>query len=77
MYCNERNALNGCSKKYDHWGIEITTWNKTNVVVYVDCDCGQLARRELGKYNHFKCSSCKKEYKLSMGACIEVSEEKN
>ncbi|MBO6462029.1 hypothetical protein [Enterococcus faecalis] len=36
-------------KKYDHWGIEITTWNKTNVVAYVDCDCGQLARRELEK----------------------------
>ncbi len=30
-------------KKYDHRGIEITTWNKTNVVAYVDC--GQLARR--------------------------------
>ncbi|WP_258149794.1 hypothetical protein [Enterococcus faecalis] len=24
-------------KKYDYWGIEITTWNKTNVVAYVAC----------------------------------------
>ncbi len=29
------------------YGIEITMWNKTNVVVYVDCNCGQLARKEL------------------------------
>ncbi|HBI2077918.1 TPA: hypothetical protein I0H43_RS13610 [Enterococcus faecalis] len=62
-------------KQYDHWGIEITMWNKTNVVAYVDC--GQLARRELGKYNHFKCDNCKKEYKLSKGICIEISPEKN
>ncbi|WP_225620652.1 hypothetical protein [Enterococcus faecalis] len=44
-------------KKYDHWGIEISIWNKTNVVTYIDCDCGQLARKEIGKYNQFKCSS--------------------
>ncbi len=37
------------------YGIEITMWNKTNVVVYVNCNCGQLARKELRKYNHFKC----------------------
>jgi small-conductance mechanosensitive channel len=67
-------------KKYDHWGIEITTWNKTNVVAYVVCDCGHisLARRELRKYNHFKCSSCKKkEYKLSNGSYIEIGAGKN
>ncbi len=63
-------------KKYDHWGIEITTWNKTNVVAYVDCACGQLARRELRKYNHFKCSNCKKEYKLSKGIFVEISQKK-
>ncbi|EPI33866.1 hypothetical protein [Enterococcus faecalis] len=62
-------------KQYDHWEIEITTWNKTNVVTYVDCD--QLARRELGKYNHFKCSSCKKEYKLSNGSYVEIRTKKN
>lgn len=64
-------------KKYDHWGIEITMWNKTNVVVYVDCDCGRLARRELGKYDYFKCNDCKKEYKISKGICVEISPEKN
>ncbi|ANU72139.1 hypothetical protein [Enterococcus faecalis] len=53
-------------KKYDHWGIEISIWNKTNVVTYIDCDCGQLARKEIGKYNQFKCSSCKK------GFCCKV-----
>ena len=63
-------------KKYDYWGIEITTCNKTNVVAYVACDCGQLARRELGKYNHFKCSSCKKEYKLSNGSYVETRTKK-
>lgn len=62
-------------KKYDYWGIEITTWNKTNVIAYVDCDCGQLARRKLGKYNHFKCNTCKKEYKISKGICVEISSE--
>lgn len=64
-------------KKYDHFGIEITTWNKTNVVAYVACDCGQLARKERGKYNQFKCSSCKREYKLSNGSYIEIPTEKN
>ncbi|WEB29919.1 hypothetical protein PUW56_14325 (plasmid) [Enterococcus faecalis] len=51
-------------KTYDHWGIEISTWNKSNIVTFIDCDCGQLAKRELGKYNQFKCDSCNKEYKL-------------
>lgn len=64
-------------KKYDYWGIEITTWNKTNVIAYVDCDCGQLARKEIGESNRFKCSSCKKEYKLSKGICVEIIPEKN
>ncbi|MDU3951476.1 MAG: hypothetical protein E7H07_11585 [Staphylococcus epidermidis] len=35
-------------KIYDHWGIEISTWNKSNIVTFIDCDCGQLAKRELG-----------------------------
>lgn len=56
-------------KTYNQWGIEITTWNKTNVVAYVDCDCGQLARRELGKYNHFKCSNWGPE--RLVGICID------
>ncbi|MFU1828177.1 ultraviolet resistance protein UvrA repressor UvrC, partial [Enterococcus faecium] len=47
-------------KTYDHWGIEISTWNKSNIVTFIDCDCGQLAKRELGKYNQFKCDSCNK-----------------
>ena len=51
-------------KTYDHWGIEISTWNKSNIVTFIDCDCGQLAKRELGKYNQFKCDSCNKEYIL-------------
>lgn len=32
---------------YDQLGIEISTWNKINVVAYVDCD--KLARKELQK----------------------------
>ena len=43
-------------KTYDHWGIEISTWNKSNIVTFIDCDCGQLAKRELGKYNQYKCN---------------------
>lgn len=58
-------------KKYDYFGIEIRIWNKSNLIAYVDCDCGQLARREIGEYNKFKCSTCKKEYKLSRGIIIE------
>ncbi len=41
-------------------GIEISTWNKSNIVTFVDCDCGQLAKRELRKHNQFKCEDCKK-----------------
>lgn len=45
------------------------------MVSYVDCDCGQLARRELGKYNHLMYSNCKK-YKLIKSVCVEISAEK-
>lgn len=24
-------------KTYDHWGIEINTWNKSNIVTFIDC----------------------------------------
>ncbi|MDT2201481.1 hypothetical protein, partial [Enterococcus faecalis] len=54
------------------WGIEISTWNKSNIVTFIDCDCGQLAERELGKYNQFKCDSCKKEYKLHQGNYVLI-----
>ncbi|ANU71940.1 hypothetical protein [Enterococcus faecalis] len=59
-------------KTYDHWKIEISTWNKSNIVTFIDCDCGQLAERELGKYNQFKCDSCKKEYKLHQGNYVLI-----
>ena len=60
-------------KQYDHWGIEITTWNKTNVVAYVDCDCGMLAERIRWKRTEYKCKSCGKQYKLAFGGqYIEV-----
>ncbi|EPI11633.1 hypothetical protein [Enterococcus faecalis] len=60
-------------KIYDHWGIEISTWNKSNIVNFVDCDCGQLAKRELGKHNQFKCEGCKKEYKLHQGNYVLIN----
>ncbi|BBD26504.1 hypothetical protein D5663_14490 [Enterococcus faecalis] len=59
-------------KTYDHWGIEISIWNKSNIVTFVDCDCGQLAKRELGKHNQFKCDRCKKEYKLRQGNYVLI-----
>ncbi|MFQ6835541.1 MAG: hypothetical protein ACLRSZ_12900 [Enterococcus faecalis] len=64
-------------KTYDHLKLEITAWNKTNIVAYVACDCGQLARREREKHNHFKCSSCKKEYKLYQGNYVAIDEKTN
>ncbi|MFG5536591.1 hypothetical protein ACFJXR_13085 [Enterococcus faecalis] len=51
------------------FGWKLKAVNDSNIIVfsnesgYVACDCGQLARRELGKCNHFKCSNCKKELK--------------
>lgn len=51
-------------KKYDYWGIEISTWNKSNIVTFINYDCGQLAKRELGKHNKFKCISCNKELQI-------------
>lgn len=36
-------------KTYDHWGIEISTWNKSNIVTFIDCDCGQLAKKRTRK----------------------------
>ena len=44
------------------------------MVAYVDCD--QLARRELGKYNHLMYSN-RKKYKLIKSVCVEISAEKN
>lgn len=38
---------------------------------YVDCDCGQLTRKEMGKYNRFKCSM-RKKYKLSQGNYVLI-----
>lgn len=64
-------------KKYDYLGVEIGAWNKIKVVAYVECDCGQLARRELGKYHRFKCSHCKKEYKLRQGSYVLIDEKTN
>ncbi|HGC5945095.1 TPA: hypothetical protein ACIZC1_002594 [Enterococcus faecalis] len=59
-------------KKYDYNGIEISSWNKGNIVYYVQCDCGQLAKREYGKNEQFKCSLCKREYHRKLGEYILV-----
>lgn len=64
-------------KIYDHRGIEISTWNKSNIVTFIDCDCGQLAKRELGKYNQFKCDRFNKDYKLYQGNYIAIDEKIN
>ncbi|EGO2510932.1 hypothetical protein JWS72_002908 [Enterococcus faecalis] len=61
-------------KKYDYNGIEITNWNQGNIVFYVQCDCGQLARREYGKNEHFKCSLCKREYQQKLGAYVLIEQ---
>ncbi|WP_242384588.1 transcriptional regulator [Enterococcus faecalis] len=65
-------------KQYDYWGIEITMWNKTNVVAYVDCvdcDCGMLAECIRWKRTEYKCKSCGKQYKLAFGG--QYTEVKN
>ncbi|EOH1637471.1 hypothetical protein ACLSNP_002751 [Enterococcus faecalis] len=59
-------------KKYDYNGIEITSWNKTNTVFYVQCDCEQLAKREYNRHEHFKCSLCDQEYRLELGEYILI-----
>ncbi len=59
-------------KKYDYNGIEISRWNKENIVYYVQCDCGQLARRDYERNEHFTCSLCKREYQRKLGKYILV-----
>ncbi|MEB7954639.1 hypothetical protein [Enterococcus faecalis] len=45
-------------KEYDTHGIEITRWNKGNLVYKIDCDCGRQADRVIGMYETFVCSNC-------------------
>ncbi|EGO2713071.1 hypothetical protein IDE33_002614 [Enterococcus faecalis] len=58
---------NKLRKEYDHWKIEITRWNKGNIVYYISCDCGKLAQRKEWKNTEFKCNFCKKQYKRIFG----------
>ncbi|MGC2993320.1 hypothetical protein ACPTI2_10920 [Enterococcus faecalis] len=55
--------------------MSISTINKSNYITFVDCDCGQLAKRELGKYNQLKCNSCKREYKLYLGSYVVIDKK--
>lgn len=49
-------------KEYDRWQIEISRWNKGNMVYYIDCECGKLAKRLLRETKEFQCSSCGRKY---------------
>lgn len=65
-------------KTYDHWGIEINTWNKSNIGTFVDCDCGHLAIRKNNTDRQiFRCSLCKKEYRQrkKKGAVVPIFKE--
>lgn len=57
-------------KSYDHWRIEITSFNR-NIVFYVECDCGELAKR-VYKKNYFACPACHRKYKLQFGQYVEI-----
>lgn len=54
-------------KRYDRWGIEITRWNKDNIVAAIDCDCGQLAQNVRGNLELFKCAECGRCYHKERG----------
>lgn len=57
-------------KAYDHWGLEITSFNR-NIVFYLECDCGELAKRVYQK-NYFDCPACHRKYKLHLGQYVKV-----
>ncbi|EJG4482815.1 transcriptional regulator [Enterococcus faecalis] len=54
-------------KEYDHWKIEITRWNKGNIVTYISCDCGELAALIRWKRTEYECKSCGSQYKRVFG----------
>lgn len=57
-------------KSYDHWGIEINSFNR-NIAFSVDCDCGKLAKL-VPKKNYFECHTCHRKYKLQLGQYVEI-----
>ena len=60
-------------KEYDSHGIEITRWNKGNLVYTIDCDCGRQADRVIGMYETFVCSNCHAMYEKSRGSYTKVT----
>lgn len=58
---------NKLRKEYDRWKIEITRWNKGNTVYYIDCMCGNLAKRSFLVHKEFECLNCGKIYTRMFG----------
>lgn len=54
-------------KEYDHWKIPIVRWNKGNTVYYIDCDCGNLAKRSIREKREFECFNCGRTYVRMFG----------
>lgn len=59
-------------KVYDYLQIELTRWNKGNMIYYIDCMCGNLAKRGIRKSQEVICPSCGRTYiKMFSGNYVE------
>lgn len=57
-------------KSYDQWKIERTQYNKS-LAIYVECDCGSLAKK-IYNTSYFECPDCHKKYILQNGQYVEM-----
>lgn len=62
-------------KAYDYYGVEISMWNKSNTVTYIDCECGMLATLDYRTHGQFHCSHCGKCFKKHRGTYVEIKKE--
>lgn len=58
---------------FDQWKVPKTIFNNS-MTFYVQCDCGELAKKVYGKY-YFECSHCGRNYVQRFGEYVEKRED--
>ena len=60
---------------FDQWRVRNSEFNK-NATFYVQCDCGELAKKVSGK-SYYVCSHCGRNYVEGIGNHIELRDKKS
>lgn len=53
-------------KKYDGFGLEINQFNKSSIVSAIDCDCGNIAKKDLHNRTVYVCPECRTRYQKKL-----------